>query len=174
MRVKIILNPQADNGRAQKQMAQLHAIQAQHDNLELVMTEYPGHAEQLARLAVADGFDLVVAAGGDGTAHEVVNGLIQDDQAQARLGIIPIGSGNDLAYALGISTDVPTAVNQLFTGTPHPIDLVRIEDGNGRLTLADNNIGIGFDATVVIRTEQMSRIRGFLMYLSATLHTIAF
>jgi diacylglycerol kinase (ATP) len=174
MRVKIILNPQADNGRAKDQMSHLRALQSKYNDLEVILTEYPGHAEELARAAAANGFDLVVAAGGDGTVHEVVNGLVQDDRAAARLGIIPIGSGNDLAYALGISTNVETAVSQLFTGKPHPIDLVRIEDENGRVSLADNNLGIGFDATVVIRTQQMTRIHGFWMYLLATLHTIAF
>ncbi|VAW32848.1 Transcription regulator [contains diacylglycerol kinase catalytic domain], partial [hydrothermal vent metagenome] len=94
------------------------------------------------------------------------------DKGVARLGIIPIGSGNDLAWSLGISTEVETAVHQLFNGTPKTIDLARIEDDKGRFRIVDNNIGIGFDAVVVIETESITRVHGFMMYLLATLRTM--
>jgi YegS/Rv2252/BmrU family lipid kinase len=128
----------------------------------------------LARQATEAGYDVVAAAGGDGTPHEVVNGLVRGDRAEATLGVIPIGSGNDLAYALGISTDVEAAVRRLFTGQPRTIDLARVEDDKGRYEIFDNNLGIGFDAVVVIETESITRIHGFLMYLLAVLRAIAF
>jgi YegS/Rv2252/BmrU family lipid kinase len=142
--------------------------------LDIVLTEYPGHARELARQAVNDGYELVVAAGGDGTISEVVNGLVQGNRASTRLGVIPIGSGNDLAWSLGISTEVATAVRSLFTGRPKTVDLARVEDDHGRFRIFDNNMGIGFDATIVIESETITRIHGFMMYLLATLRTIAF
>lgn len=173
MRVKVILNPWADRGRGAQQAAVIQQAAQQYGGVDLEESERPGHALELARLAADDGYDLVVAAGGDGTISDVVNGLMRGDKAVTRLGIIPIGSGNDLAWSLGISTEVETAVHQLFNGSPKTIDLARIEDNKGRFRIVDNNIGIGFDAVVVIETEAITRIHGFMMYLLATLRTIA-
>lgn len=173
MHVKVILNPWADQGRGAEQAAIIQQIAQQYGGVDLAQSEYPGHAVELARQAADDGYDVVVAAGGDGTISDVVNGLVRGSRAVAKLGIIPIGSGNDLAWSLGISTDVATAVHQLFNGTPKAIDLARIEDDKGRFRIVDNNIGIGFDAVVVIATENITRIHGFLMYLTAVLRTIA-
>lgn len=173
MRVKVILNPWADRGRGAQQAAVIQQAAQNYGGVDLVESERPGHALELARQAADDGYDLVVAAGGDGTISDVVNGLVRGDKAVTRLGIIPIGSGNDLAWSLGISTDVETAVHQLFNGSPKTIDLARIEDNKGRFRIVDNNIGIGFDAVVVIETEAITRVHGFLMYLLATFRTIA-
>ena len=172
MRTIVILNPWADRGRGAEQAATIQQIAQPYGGVDLVQTERPGHAVELARQAADNGYDLVVAAGGDGTISDVVNGLVRGNRAVAKLGIIPIGSGNDLAWSLGISTVVETAVQQLFTGTPRTIDLARIEDDQERFRIVDNNIGIGFDAVVVIETEAITRIHGFLMYLLATLRTI--
>lgn len=173
MRVKVILNPWADRGRGAEQAAIIQQVAQQYGGVDLVQTQRPGHATELARQASDEGYDLVVAAGGDGTISDVVNGLIRGNKAVAKLGIIPIGSGNDLAWSLGISTKVETAVHKLFTGSPRTIDLARIEDDHGRFRIVDNNIGLGFDAVVVIATENITRVHGFFMYLLATLRTIA-
>ncbi len=172
MRVKVILNPWADRGRGAKQAAVIQQTAQPYGGVDLVQTERPGHALELARQAADEGYDLVVAAGGDGTISDVVNGLVRGDRAISKLGIIPIGSGNDLAWSLGISTTVATAVEQLFSGSPKTIDLARIEDDKGRFRIVDNNIGLGFDAVVVIETETITRIHGFMMYLLATIRTI--
>ena len=172
MRVKVILNPWADRGRGAEQAAVIQQVAQQYGGVDLARSEHPGHAVELARQAADDDYDIVVAAGGDGTISDVVNGLVRGSKAVAKLGIIPIGSGNDLAWSLGISTDVATAVHQLFSGSPKAIDLARIEDDKGRFRIVDNNIGIGFDAVVVIETETITRVHGFLMYLLATLRTI--
>jgi diacylglycerol kinase family enzyme len=88
--------------------------------------------------------------------------------------VIPIGSGNDFAYALGVPTEIETAVSRLFTGQLRTIDLARVEDEQGRYEIFDNNLGIGFDAVVVIETESITRVHGFMMYFWAVLRTIAF
>lgn len=174
MRVKVVLNPWSDRGRAIKQKERIEAAARQYDTLDLVMSEQPGHAQDLARAAADDGYDLVAAAGGDGTVHELINGLVWGGQASTRLGIIPIGSGNDLAYTLGIATDVETAVQRLFTGQPRMLDLGRIEDDRGRYRFFGNGAGIGFDATIAIQSEGITRLHGFPLYVLATLRTIAF
>ncbi|MCP4358652.1 MAG: diacylglycerol kinase family lipid kinase [Chloroflexi bacterium] len=174
MRIKLILNPRSDNGRGHRYKALLEAAARPYGSLDIVITERSRHATQLARQAAAEGVDLVAAAGGDGTVSEIVNGLMQGEKATTRLGIIPIGSGNDLAWSLGVSTEVETAVKTLFTGQPQAIDLARVTDDKGRVYIIDNNMGIGFDARVVLQTEKISRIHGFLKYMIATLQTIAF
>lgn len=172
MRVKVILNPMADQGRGAAQAAVIQQAAQPFGGVDLVQTESPGHARELARQAADDGYNLVVAAGGDGTINDVVNGLMRGSKAVAQLGIIPIGSGNDLAWSLKIPMKIETAVQKLFSGTPQTIDLARIEDDQGRFRIVDNNIGIGFDAVVVIETEAINRVHGFMMYLLATLRTI--
>lgn len=174
MRVKVILNPWSDRGRAARLQSRIPEWASQAGGqVDLALTSRPGHAKQLAREAAAAGYDLVAAAGGDGTVHEVVNGLVQGGKANAALGVIPIGSGNDFAFAQGIPLDAEQAVQRLFTGQRHLIDLARVEDEHGRFALFDNNLGIGFDAIVVIQTEAITRVHGFLMYFLAVLRTIA-
>ena len=173
MVVKVILNPASDQGRAREAADKILAAAAPYGGVDMVMTEMPGHARELARMAVDEPYDLVVAAGGDGTVHEVVNGLMQGGGTSTALGVIPIGSGNDFAFANGISTNIDTAVSRLFAGETRLVDLARIEDEYGRYALFDNNFGLGFDAVVVIRTEAITRIHGFMMYFVAVLQTIA-
>jgi YegS/Rv2252/BmrU family lipid kinase len=174
MRAKVILNPHADHGRGRQCQAVIEAAARPFGGVTVVLTEYAGHGRELARQAAAEGYDMVVAAGGDGTVSEVVNGLMRGEKAAAQLGIIPIGSGNDLAWSLAISEDVAIATERLFTGQTRMLDLARLEDDHGRSRIFDNNMGIGFDATIVIESQNITRVHGFLMYLMATLRTIAF
>lgn len=171
-RVQIILNPQANQGRGRAQQAVIARQVGEHGMAEIVLTKEPGQAIELARTAALAGYDVVAAAGGDGTVHEVVNGLYQAGETRTMLGVIPIGSGNDFAFANGIATDVTTAVSRLFNGQTKTVDLARIEDDKGRVQVFDNNFGLGFDAVVVIETEKVTRVRGFLMYLWAVLRTL--
>ncbi len=176
MRAQLILNPQADQGRGQKHADKIAALAQPYGGLQVVQPRSAAETRQCAWQAAHEGFDVVVAAGGDGTVHDVVNGLAQAraEGIDVALGVIPIGSGNDFAYANGLLVDVPTAVARIFTGQPRLIDLALIEDDKGRSALFDNNFGLGFDATVVIETQKIKRVRGFLMYLLAVLRTIAY
>lgn len=174
MRVIVILNPAANNGRAQQYHTPILQAAEPFGGLEIRLAERPGHAELLAREAAQAGYDLVVAAGGDGTVHEVVNGLYAVNNPAARLGVIPLGSGNDFGFSAGLAGDWATAVPRLFTGTSKRLDLACIEADDGRSCVFDNNFGLGFDARVVVQTQKMTRIHGFLKYFVAVLHSIAF
>ncbi len=175
MRVKVILNPRSDQGRGIQAKERILAAARPFGGVDLTLTEKSGHAAELARQAADDGYDLVAAAGGDGTVHEVVNGLMRGGRADTRLGVIPIGSGNDFAFGLDIPlNDVAAAVARLFNGRERVVDVARIEDEYGRFRYFDNNFGLGMDAMVVVRTESITRLYGFVMYLTAVLQTIAF
>lgn len=175
MRVMVVMNPCSDQGRGIRRREGILAAASQYGGLDLVLTEGRGHGQELAKTAAQSGYDLVVAAGGDGTAHEVVNGLMVAGVVKPRLGLIPIGTGNDLAFGLGLPlADPGAAVARLFEGKPRLLDLGHIEKVGGEAGYFHNNVGIGTDAIVVIRAESMTRLRGFLLYLAAVIQTIAF
>ncbi|MBK9337067.1 MAG: diacylglycerol kinase family lipid kinase [Lewinellaceae bacterium] len=119
-------------------------------------TERAGHAAELARQAQAEGYDIVVAVGGDGSINEVASVLLHTDTI---LGIIPAGSGNGLAMHLGYGRDLDKAVRKLNTAAVKSIDCGML-NGHPFVNLA----GIGFDGFVA-KQMQGSRWRGFLPYL---------
>lgn len=174
MRVKVIINPKSGKGRLNEQKEMITRLGSRFGDVDLFTTARAGHATELAASAAAEGYDRVAVAGGDGTVHEVVNGLVQGDKATLPLGIIPIGSGNDMAFSLGIREDPEAAAERVFTGTPQTLDLGRVIDDRGLTKVFHNNLGIGFDAIVVMRTETITRLHGFPMYLTAVLQTILF
>jgi diacylglycerol kinase (ATP) len=172
LKAKLILNPIADMGRAWKIANDLRPIANQH-GAEWSGTVYPTHATELARQAAEQGYERVIALGGDGTAHEVVNGLMQvPPERRPVMGVVPIGSGNDFAHALGVPMSASRALAHALEGTVSTIDLGLMTDENGRQEYIDNTAGIGFDAVVTIRSHKLPLLRGFLMYLVAVLQTI--
>lgn len=171
---KLIVNPNADLGRAWQKASDLRPIVEELGGADWSGTVYPTHAVELARQAGLDGYQLVVAVGGDGTVHEVINGLMQvPPEQRPRLGVVPLGSGNDFSHAMKMDARPAYAMRQVMTGQPHPIDVGRLVDGHGRQEYFNNTLGIGFDATVTIRSRNLPFVRGFMMYLLAVLQTIA-
>jgi YegS/Rv2252/BmrU family lipid kinase len=126
----------------------------------VVATQSPREAIEIARHASSEAH-CVVAVGGDGTAHEVVNGLAQS-QCRAKLGVIPVGSGNDLASALGIPNTIGAALDVLVRGQTTRIDLARFDD-----RWFANSLGLGFEAQVTLESRKIHRLRGFAIYLWA-------
>lgn len=122
----VIINPAAGAGQA---LGRWRALEQQLRDaglaFEPVVTEQPGDALRLAAEA-ADRHDLVVAAGGDGTVFEVCSGLGAASNTRAALGIVPLGTGNDSARALGIRTEAE-ALQALRRPTPRPVDLIQME-----------------------------------------------
>ena len=172
-KVKMILNPNADLGRAWRQAADLRPIVDQFGGADWSGTVYPSHAIELARQAAEEGYQLVISVGGDGTVHEVINGLMQvPAEHRPRIGIVPMGSGNDFAYAAGIDPRPANALQAIFTGKPRAIDIGRLEDGSGRIEYWNNVLGIGFDATTTIHSRRLTYFRGFMVYFLAVLQTI--
>lgn len=171
--VKIILNPMADMGNAWRVARDLRSITEQHGGVDWSGTVYPGHAIELARQAGQQGYEMVIAMGGDGTVHEVVNGLMQiPEDRRPVLGVVPVGSGNDFAHGINVSTIPSKALNCALDGKVSTVDLGLMTDEHGRKEYFDNTLGIGFGAIVTIRSHQLPVLRGFLMYLTAVIQTI--
>jgi len=165
-----VLNPKAGRYRAMRRENVLRDLleQASHRtglSWRIVQTTRPGEATDLARHAAAIGASIVVAAGGDGTCGEVANGIVG---TPARLGVLPLGTGNDFARCAGISQSLEVAAETLFTGKPRRIDLGWV---NGRYFI--NVAGCGFDAAVARRVNQGFRfLHGTAAYVAAVMQTL--
>jgi len=108
--------------------------------VEIAETQHRGHGKSIAEHASKAGYDTIIAAGGDGSVNDIVNGL---DPTRSKLGVIPMGSGNGLARALKIPLKPEAAIERIWYGTPMVMD---VGQANERLFVS--NAGIGFDAHV--------------------------
>lgn len=156
-----ILNPIAGDGKKQRYQKAIQAFCKAHGlSYEILTSQAPGHAYDLAKKWKGKGADLIMAVGGDGTVNEIGRALQFSDTP---LGIIPAGSGNGLARALGISMKPEKALHQAWTGKTEAIDFGVINEHPFFCTA-----GVGFDAHVGAIFAQ-KQTRGFWTYLSTTL-----
>lgn len=153
----VIVNPTAGRGRALRSLGWLRERLAPRPDARLEITGRPGDAEALAARAVDDGHDRIVAIGGDGTVQEVINGILSAD-AGTDIGIVPLGSGNDLARSLALPFDLAAAWRVAIGHATRPIDVARAVNGDGSERWFASAGGVGFDAQVA---AAMSRRRGW-------------
>lgn len=166
----VLFNPNAARGRAHRRLAELRRrLDEAACAYDLMVTQGKGHAIEVARQAIEDGRQLLVAAGGDGTVNEVVNGICHAREAGAGclLGVLPMGSGNDFASSLGIPLDLDRAIQRLKSGKARTVD---VGLANGRYF--DNNVGIGFEARINIEAHKLPRLRGQWQYLAAVFRAL--
>ena len=161
LHAQVILNPAAGRGAARRvESVVARAFRAQGWAVDVVRTEGPGHGQELASQAAKQGAKHVVAVGGDGTVHEVANGLLRAD-SDAALGVVPVGSGNDFAKLIGVyGHDPARAVARLVTARSRRFDAGRVFD-----EWFVNSVGFGFGPAVVKTRNAMHNLRGFLSYL---------
>jgi YegS/Rv2252/BmrU family lipid kinase len=173
-----ILNPRAGAGKAGRQRGRLErAIAAHFPRAELLLTERPRHATQLAA-AAAPTADLVVAVGGDGTCHEVVNGLCPPGESApgaAIMGVLPFGTGSDLQRSLDMPDDLDAALAVLARGPVRTVDVgeATFQTPEGRRSETFINVaGFGINGEVVKRANQMDkRMGGTATFFMATLRS---
>lgn len=165
-KIFLIINKYAGHGKGAKALdTVIPYLQRKGYSVEYTFTEEPGHASDLARKASEDGFDLVVAVGGDGTVNEVAQGLIG---TPTPLGIIPMGSGNGLARELGISMNMNISAHTLIEGKSLLLDVCKL---NNQRFLCTS--GIGFDAMIADKMSK-STSRGFLKYVQLVIQESIF
>ncbi|HHS13972.1 MAG TPA: diacylglycerol kinase family lipid kinase [bacterium] len=176
-KIKVIVNPAADRGNAGLAVPDAEAcLKKAGLTFEIVRTERPLHAVELAQDAVRQGFEIVVSMGGDGTVNEVLNGLVlarQKGLGEAALGVLGVGRGNDFAFGVNIPSGLENGCAVLAAGRRRRIDIGRVradDDMHGRYF--GNGIGIGFDTVVGFEAAKMTRLHGFLSYLVAALKTL--
>lgn len=164
----LIVNPEAKHGETGKLVPVVERLlqSAPHDT---VITTHIGHATEIA--AQAEGYNIVVAVGGDGTVHEVLNGIMQRPESdRPALGLIPTGSGNDTRRTLGIPSDIPDAALALVTGVRRRFDV-----GTCNGLYFNNSFAAGLDARVTAKAVEYkitTRRSGLWLYLTALMHVL--
>ncbi|MBN1413229.1 MAG: diacylglycerol kinase family lipid kinase [Spirochaetales bacterium] len=167
---KLIINPISGKGSAALRIPLIKALFEKYSlDYELVTTERVGHAAELAERASGEKYKAVIAAGGDGTANEVLNGLMKarmKGRGIPAMGIIPLGRGNDFAYGVNVPADPEEVCRIIAEEKMFPMDVGRIVGGfypEGRFF--GNGVGIGFDAVVGLEAAKMKNVHGFLAYV---------
>lgn len=160
-RMTLIVNPRAGRGQVAREMPELERrIRAGHLEYRIWETRRPGEAVELARRALEED-RYVVAVGGDGTVHEVVNGMVEGDRPvreDAVLGVVAAGSGCDFVRTFGMPDHVTTAVRHLLAGRAYPIDIGKIvyaEDGEERTRYFANVAQVGLWGAVARRARRL-------------------
>ena len=176
-RYRIIVNPISGRGAGERSIPAIRQyLESLGQEYELLQTERPGHAITLAQQAAESGFAAVIGVGGDGTANEIINGLMQARQNGAdstAMGMLAVGRGNDFAFGMGIPAGLEAGFPALTRDYRRKIDIGRAVGGDypqGRYF--GNGVGIGFDAVVGFEALKMTRLTGFLSYIVAALKTI--
>ena len=172
MVAKVILNPYSNRWNSQARWPEVEtALVTSGFDFELVVSQQKGQVVELAEDATRAGFSPIIAAGGDGTIGETVNGMARaadsDQNLLGPLGIIPLGSANDLVVNLGLPLDLASSVKVIVAGKTRLMDLGEL---NGRFFV--NNSAVGLEPTVTIKHESITWIKGIMRYLVAAVLAI--
>ncbi|MEJ5224403.1 MAG: diacylglycerol kinase family protein [Anaerolineales bacterium] len=170
MPAKVILNPYSNRWNAQARWPQAAAaLKDAGVDFELSVSDYRGHAVELTAQAVREGFSPIIAAGGDGTVGDVVNGLAQAarDGQFTTLGVMPLGTANDLMCNLGQPLDLPAAARVIADGRTRLLDVCQAGE---RYFI--NNSGMGLEPHITHIQQGITWIKGVPRYLVAALQGI--
>jgi len=172
MTAKIILNPYSNRWIASKRWSEAEkALETAGIDYSLAISEAPRHVIQLAEEATREGYSPIIAAGGDGTIGEVVNGMVKaagnEKDPIGPLGILPLGSANDLATSLGIPLDLLSSVNVLRNGFTRRMDIGKVND-----YYFVNNSAMGLEPYITLIQQKIKGIKGITRYLVAALRGI--
>ena len=171
MTAKVILNPYSNRWNSQKRWPDAErALREAGVDFEVGLSEGPGHIAELTRQAIRAGFSPIIAAGGDGTIGEIVNAMaheLENSETLVPLGILPMGTGNDLAYALKIPFDLAGAAKVIAAGKIQPMDMGKVND-----RYFANNCALGLEPYVTTIQAKITSIKGVARYLLATVMAI--
>ena len=165
MRTRIILNPSAGNGQAVQRLQAIRLLLETHwQPIDWQLSRSTQHVTDLAREAVQADYAQVIVAGGDGTVHYAANGIVG---SQVPLGILPVGTGNDIAMSLGLSRHLDVAAKQLIQAQHCYYDVIQVGSRFSYCVL-----GMGMDTPALQRINASRLPRGRLMYSGYALRTL--
>ena len=177
----VVVNPVSANGVTERRWPEI-AGALEQEKLSFVyrFTEAPGHATDLTRSFLQEGYDLIIAVGGDGTVNEVTNGFFHNGKAlreSAALGYISTGTGGDLARTIAIRSNPVEAIRHIKESQPRPVDLGRVTFINNRgmeeVRYFINVAGLGVDGAIVARVNRTSKaLGGFISFLWGTVSSL--
>jgi diacylglycerol kinase (ATP) len=180
MTAKVILNPYAGRWKALKMQDFIKSeLTRAGIDYDFIATDGPGHGTELAADAVRAGYSPIISAGGDGSISEVVNGMVKASLSQELsqpipLGILPLGSANDLVVNLKLPLTIPEAVGVIARGNTRRIDIGEVKAWNKDKSQVssrffDNNSAIGLEPSITLIQQRIKFLHGPLRYLLATL-----
>ncbi len=174
----LIYNPVANQGGAQKILQKVKDLFEMYDfKYDLKLTENHGHALDLAKQEAESGRNLIIAAGGDGTMNEVINGLMRADLKDNKrpvMGVLPVGRGNDFSFGMDLPSEVEKNVRAITEGKTRKIDIGIVTGGdypNGRYF--GNGVGLGFDTVVGFEAAKIKWAKGAASYFAGLIKTIS-
>jgi diacylglycerol kinase (ATP) len=164
----LIANPSAGRGTVDKALPRIESVLTDKSlAYRIVRTTHPGHATEAARQALSNGERYLVAVGGDGTVHEVVNGMVKDGgpvAADAVLGVVAAGSGCDFVRSFGLPPDAEQAAARLAGYEVRTIDVGTVTCADGETRSFVNIAEIGLGAAVVARAANLGSFLGGARY----------
>lgn len=161
--VRFLVNPASGRGTGASHLDRIRVL-ASRAGAGLVVSRKVEDLAKAARRAAEDGIERLLVAGGDGTMHHASQGLAGTPCA---LGVVPLGTGNDLAATLGIPPDLDAAVRRALEGEIRSIDLARVGE-----TYCVGYAGVGFDSEVTRFANGVKILKGPLVYFYSVIHTL--
>ncbi|MCI0435713.1 MAG: diacylglycerol kinase family lipid kinase [Gemmatimonadetes bacterium] len=175
--VRLVINPRAGGGRALRVRDRLeHALSRRGLRPAVSLTTGPGHAVRIAQQSLLDGERVIVAVGGDGTVHEVANGMLRAAGSraieEAALAVVPVGTGNDFAKLLGVYGSIDAALDAIADGPVQRLDagLAEWEGGSAYFV---NAMGTGIDVEVIRQIARHQPLPGALNYVAGLIRALA-
>lgn len=165
----MIYNPNAGRGGTAGTWRRVRELLG--DSADYRPSERPWHATDLAEAAAREGYASVVAAGGDGTVHEVINGLLQSERLDVTFSVFPLGSGNDYARMIQAPFDPDGMVGRLRSEEVWPVDVGHVTY-HGKQRYFCNTLGSGLSAHVTCEAKKIRWLRGIPLYGLAALKSI--
>jgi len=169
-KICVIYNPAAARGSSGRRLKRIGKLLAA--DVEYMQSKEKGHVEELAVQAATSGFETVAAAGGDGTVHEVANGLLRADVPGVALGVLPLGSGNDYAASLCLPREEEGLAAVLTGPSARLVDVGLVESSHGCRRFFVNTLGFSLSAAVVWEIQHISGLKGMALYGLGALRAI--
>ena len=170
----VIINPTSGNGSSKEKWPEIHKLLITYKfEFEFTFTQHENQSLEITQNAIKQGFNQIICVGGDGTLHNIVNGVMLQNKIpsnQIHIGVIPIGTGNDWVKSHGISNNFENAIQTIKNGQLklQDVGIINLEDNNKTPIYFINLSGIGFDGFVVSKVKKYKHL-GAIAYLSGAL-----
>jgi diacylglycerol kinase (ATP) len=176
----VIINPTSGNGRSRLKWPAIEGLLKHYEfEFDYAFTEYPGHSKKLVQQAIEQNISNIICVGGDGTLHNIVNGIMAQSVVASKnikVGVIPIGTGNDWVKTHKIPKDCERAIQIIKNGNIATQDLGKIEflNSSDPLIYFNNLAGIGFDGYVVSKVDAYKNLGAVAYLLGAFISLFSF
>jgi len=163
-----VLNPNAGNGKTKREWPKIKEIlQEKKISGKIITTKSHKQGIDIAKEYADNGYENIIAIGGDGTLNEIVNGVMQSkNHKNVTIGLIPLGSGNDFARGIGLEFDLNMNIERIRSNQVTKFDLGKLEN-----KFFINSLGIGFDACVAANANKIKKLKGIFKYLLAVFYS---